>query len=220
MKCPECQAFVKSGVEKCPKCGHGLPASEKAMKGQPPAKGAAGTPKKGAKGKAKIVDMRKTDQKFPSSPEPRKEEEHIGPKRTIKPILSAVFLFIVAVQCFIQTAYYFLIIDEDYYRTILTQAGYTDDLDSMVSLAMNMTIGCEIFFVIVGIFAIIAAIMAIKRMKWGLCLAGAIIAIFSGGLLFTGSILAIVAMILIIVARHEFAGMADGVQLPKPEIRR
>lgn len=220
MKCPECGAFVKSGIEKCPKCGHGLPKTEKAMKVETPAKGAAGATKKSTKGKAKIVDMRKTDQRFPSSPGPRPEEELVGPKRTIKPILAAVFLFIVAAQCFVQTAYYFFIVDEEYYRTILTQIGYTDDLESTLDLAMNMTMGCEIFFVIVGIFAIIAAILAIRRMKWGVCLAGTILAIFSIGMLLSGSILAIVAMILIIKSRKEFAGMNDENTLPEPEIRR
>lgn len=223
MKCPECNAFVKAGVDVCPKCGHKLPKAKGAVVGSPPDAKKPGASRKGApgakKGGSKIVDMRATGRgPGPMYPPPGSAPE--GPKRTVKPTLAAVFLFIVAVQCFVQTIYCIVLIDRDYYHTMLTRMGYTGDIDSYVDLAMNMTLACEILFVIVGIFAIMAGIMAIKRIKWGLCLTGAIVAIFSGGLLFTGTALAITAMILLIVSRHEFAGMDRQDRLPEPEINR
>lgn len=61
------------------------------------------------------------------------------------------------------------------------------------------TIGC-----ILSIFPILAGILALKRKLWGIALAGSIIGLFTMGILFTSSILSLIALILIIMSKKEF----------------
>ena len=65
-------------------------------------------------------------------------------------------------------------------------------------------IGCTIILAIFTIFALIALIACLKRQHFDLALVGSFLAIFSFGFYFIGSILSIIAFVLIILSRDEF----------------
>ena len=236
MKCPECGAFVKSGVEKCPKCGHGLPntktegpmkgaasgkttGSAGAPKGEPPSKGSAIASKKGmpgAKGRSKIVDMRSSGKGpggFPPTPGPQQFDGTQAPKRSMKPMIAGILLFVCAVDTVLYGILLLTMID----KATLETMGYSGDT---LDLALATVKGLGYYMLVIGLVAIIPGIFAILRKKWGLCLGFSIVSILTVGMAFTSSILAIVAMILIILSRKEFAGMNDENKLPEPELRR
>lgn len=64
---------------------------------------------------------------------------------------------------------------------------------------------CGSIGVILSIFTLVGGVMAVQRKMWGLALTGAILGIFTIGLYALSSILSIVGLILIAVARKEFA---------------
>ena len=66
-----------------------------------------------------------------------------------------------------------------------------------ISSAILMTVG--IVLLVFGIIALIGGIYAIKRQKWGLALAGSILALPAGG------ILGILAIIFVSLGRKEFS---------------
>ena len=65
-------------------------------------------------------------------------------------------------------------------------------------------LGCSIILVIFSIFALIALVACIKRQHFDLAVVGSFLAIFSFGFFFIGSILSIIAFVLIIISRDEF----------------
>jgi hypothetical protein len=66
------------------------------------------------------------------------------------------------------------------------------------------TLGCSIILLIFSIFALISLISCIKRQHFDLAVVGSFLAIFSFGFFFIGSILSIIAFVLIILSRDEF----------------
>lgn len=63
---------------------------------------------------------------------------------------------------------------------------------------------CTLVFLIISIFPILGGILSLKKKMWGIALACSIIGLFSIGILFTSSILSLIAMILLIISRGEF----------------
>ncbi len=65
-------------------------------------------------------------------------------------------------------------------------------------------LGCSIIFAIFSVFALISAISTYKRKNFDVAVAGSIIGIFSFGFFMIGSILGIIAFVMIIKCRDEF----------------
>lgn len=63
---------------------------------------------------------------------------------------------------------------------------------------------CGVLLLVFGILAMVGGIFAVQRKSWGFALMGAIFGLFTIGFLFTGSILSLVALILLAVSREEF----------------
>ena len=64
---------------------------------------------------------------------------------------------------------------------------------------------CGAIEMLLGIGAMAGGIFSIKREKFTLCILGAVVGLFSLGPVFIGSILSLIALILIAVSRDEFA---------------
>ncbi len=72
------------------------------------------------------------------------------------------------------------------------------------------SIGCSIIFIIFSVFALLAAISSYKRQHLDVSIAGSIIGIFTFGFFLVGSILCIIAFILIMLSREEFENGKKG----------
>ena len=66
------------------------------------------------------------------------------------------------------------------------------------------TTGCSIIIFIFSIFALLAAISCLKRKHFDLAMVGSIVSIFSFGFFMIGSILCIIAIIIIFKSKEEF----------------
>lgn len=81
------------------------------------------------------------------------------------------------------------------------QAIYQDQLPDMNPIILALAV----FWSIAGVFSIIGGICALKRRYYPLAIIGSVMALFTGGvLLFEGSIMGMVALILLLRSRHEF----------------
>jgi len=65
-------------------------------------------------------------------------------------------------------------------------------------------IGCSIIFGIFSVFALLGMIACFKRQHFDLAIAGSFLAIFSFGFFFIGSIISIIAFVIIMMSREEF----------------
>jgi len=128
-------------------------------------------------------------------------------------MIAGILLFVCAVDTVLYGILLLTMID----KATLETMGYSGDT---LDLALATVKGLGYYMLVIGLVAIIPGIFAILRKKWGLCLGFSIVSILTVGMAFTSSILAIVAMILIILSRKEFAGMNDENKLPEPELRR
>jgi len=72
------------------------------------------------------------------------------------------------------------------------------------------TIGCSIILVIFSVFALLAAVVSMKRQHLDVAVVGSILSIFSFGFLMIGSIISIIALIIILKSRDEFENGKKG----------
>jgi hypothetical protein len=72
-----------------------------------------------------------------------------------------------------------------------------EQLQSMVSI-------CATIGVILSIFPLLGGILSIQRKLWGGALAGSIIGLFTIGPVFLSSLLSLISLILLIMAREQF----------------
>ena len=72
------------------------------------------------------------------------------------------------------------------------------------------TVGCFIILLIFSIIALLASIMCLKRHHLDVAIVGGILGIFSFGFLFIGSLLSIIAVIIIFKSRDEFENGKKG----------
>jgi predicted Zn finger-like uncharacterized protein len=66
------------------------------------------------------------------------------------------------------------------------------------------TLGCSVILVIFSVFALFSIIACLKREHFDIAIAGSFLCIFSFGFFFIGSILSIVAFVIIFKSRDEF----------------
>jgi hypothetical protein len=67
---------------------------------------------------------------------------------------------------------------------------------------------CATIELIFGIFAIVGAAMALSGKSWGLALVGSIFCLLSLGFMLIGSLMGLIALILIAISKDEFEGQA------------
>lgn len=70
--------------------------------------------------------------------------------------------------------------------------------------------GCSLIIIIFSIFALLGAVSCFKRIHYDVAIAGSIISIFSFGFFMIGSILAIIAFIIIFKCKEEFKNGKKG----------
>ncbi len=63
---------------------------------------------------------------------------------------------------------------------------------------------CGTIGIILSIFTILGGIVAVKRKLWGLALTGSILGLFTIGPMFISSILSVISLIILVLARKEF----------------
>lgn len=86
------------------------------------------------------------------------------------------------------------------------------DISYLQSLDPNITIEtiketlvlCGTIFAVIAIFPILGGVLALKKKLWGVVLACSIIGLFSIGIMFSSSILCIIALLLIATSKKEF----------------
>lgn len=125
--------------------------------------------------------------------EPRKTILSCIKPRSIKPMIASVLLIIVFIIG-ISTAVFFDI----FVQTTVNNISYMDFLKGNINTAFSIIIIIFSFFTLIGIFA------CIKRSYFILAMVSSFIAIFSFGFLFLGSIISIIAFLLIFMSRDEF----------------
>ena len=72
------------------------------------------------------------------------------------------------------------------------------------------TFGCSIILAIFSVFALLGAILSLKREHLDVAYAGSIIGIFSFGFFMIGSVICIIAFILIMFSKEEFENGKSG----------
>lgn len=72
------------------------------------------------------------------------------------------------------------------------------------------TFGCTLIILILSVFALLGAISCLKRVHYDIAVAGSIISIFSFGFFMIGSILAIIAFVIIYKSKEEFENGKKG----------
>ncbi len=131
--------------------------------------------------------------------EPRKTVLSCIKPRSNKPMIAVVFLICVFLIG-ISTAVFFDI----FVKTTV------DNISFLEFFKDNTNFGYSIFIIIISIFALISLFACIKREYFILAITGSFIAIFSFGFFLIGSILSIIAFILIFISRDEFKDEKKG----------
>ena len=80
----------------------------------------------------------------------------------------------------------------------------TGTATGMVDMVQNIITICAVIFLIFALLALLGGIMSVMRKSWGFAMMGAIFGIFTLGPYAVGSILSIVALILILISKDEF----------------
>jgi hypothetical protein len=134
--------------------------------------------------------------------EPINEAFHTINKPTdSKPLIAGILLIIAGIMAILT---WLLAFSVDI-STILDQSMFqeqnititTEQLQSMVSI-------CASIGVILSIFPLLGGILSIQKKLWGGALAGSIIGLFTIGPLFLSSLLSLISLILLIMAREQF----------------
>lgn len=131
--------------------------------------------------------------------EPRKTVLSCIKPRSNKPLIATILLVCVFVIG-ITTAVFI-----DFLIPIMSYVGSFMDF-----LKDNLNIGYPISIVIFSVFALPAVFACIKRKHFSLAVFSSFITIFSFGFFFIGSILSIIAFLLIFVSRDEFKDEKKG----------
>lgn len=120
------------------------------------------------------------------------------------PVIAGVFM-IIAFILTILTASSFFFLDTSTIDIEEQQIG--EEIDQ--GLIQGVTTACGVLILVFGLFLLIGGIFAIKRIHWGISLIGAILGIFSVGPWFLGSLLSIIALILLVISRDEFKSQGE-----------
>ncbi len=135
--------------------------------------------------------------------------EGASEEKSKKPMIAGI-LMITAFILALVTAGNMFFLDTSALNLEEGMGGQVDQIDQ--SLIENIINICGALILIFGVFLLVGGIFAIKRIHWGFTLAASIIGIFSIGFQFVGSILSVIALILVFISKDEFKG--KGEELP------
>ncbi len=127
-------------------------------------------------------------------------------EKSKKPMIAGV-LMIIAFLLAVFNAASFLFLDVNV-GNVEDQVGEQISSD-LVNTVLNV---CGAITLIFGLFLLVGGIFAIKRVHWMIAVIGSILGIFSIGPMFAGSILSLVALILLFLAKDEFKGKGNKLQ--------
>lgn len=141
-------------------------------------------------------------------------EEHGEPRKTIlssikpntdKPMIAAIMLFFVFIIGLI-SAITIQIYPNIYYEFTFNLFSNFDEIGFLNNLDIILTILILIF----SLFALIGSIASIKRMKFYIVIISSFLGIFTMSFFFIGSLLTIIAIILIFYSKEEFTNEKKG----------
>ncbi|MCK5636854.1 MAG: hypothetical protein KAH91_05470, partial [Thermoplasmatales archaeon] len=121
------------------------------------------------------------------------------------PLIAGILLIVAGVFSLISFITSYLVLD----LTTIESMGFITQFQQIYpDMTPEQVLGfvktCTIVFLIIAIFPILGGILALKKKMWGIALACSIIGLFSIGILFTSSVISLIAMILLIISRNEF----------------
>jgi len=185
MNCPKCGMFIPDGSQSCHYCGTSLaPQYPQAAYGQAPPMAAYPPPGYAQPGYPQPGYPQPAYGMPPMMPYPM-----MMPKpRTGTPVAGGVLVLIAGILGMIEGA----------------MLGAAGSALFFIPGASGIIIACMAMILIFSIFALIGGIMAIQRKMFGLAVTGAILGMFCIGPVFISSVLSLIGLILIIVAKDEF----------------
>jgi hypothetical protein len=83
-------------------------------------------------------------------------------------------------------------------------SSYGVDVGNISDTVHNILMVCGAIFVILGLVAILGGYFGVRRTHFGLAILGGVLGLFTIGPYFVGSVLALVGLILVAVARKDF----------------
>ncbi len=121
-----------------------------------------------------------------------------------KPLIAGVLMIIVFILAVVAAGQiFFLDMDAVNLEELEGREEFSVEL---VETIMNV---CGAIILILGVFLLIGGFLAIKRIHWGVALAASIAGVFTIGPLFIGSVLSLVALVLIFMSKDEFNGKGE-----------
>ena len=125
-------------------------------------------------------------------------------KNTMR-IIAGVLLIVAGALSIFNYIMSYMVLDITYVESM----GLVDQFQTVYpNMTAEQVLGfvktCSLGFLIISIFPLLGGILALRKKIWGVALACSIIGLFSIGILFTSSILSLIAMILLIVSRNDF----------------
>ena len=121
------------------------------------------------------------------------------------PLIAGILLIVAGVFSLISFITSYLVLDISTIETMDLVTQFQQIYPDMTSeQVLGIVKTCTIVFLIIAIFPILGGILALKKKMWGIALACSIIGLFSIGILFTSSVISLIAMILLIISRNEF----------------
>ncbi len=135
-----------------------------------------------------------------------KVRENASEEKSKKPMIAGI-LMVTAFILALVTAGNMFFLDTN---QLNLEGQMEEEIDQ--SLIENIVNVCGALILLFGVFLLVGGIFAIKRIHWGFSLVAAIVGIFSIGFQFMGSILSVIALILIFISKDEFEGKGEDVQ--------
>ena len=124
-------------------------------------------------------------------------------KKGSYPMIGGILLLISGV---IALVYWLYVANNVDFFTSMMDVSYLQSLDPKITIeAIKETLVlCGTIFSIIAIFPILGGVLALKRKLWGVVLACSVIGLFSIGIMFSSSILCLIALVLIATSKREF----------------
>ena len=126
--------------------------------------------------------------------------ENNKPAQDSKPIIAGILLIIASILAILTWIAVFSIDFSILDLSMLETQNVTitpEQLQSMLSI-------CAIIGIILSIFPLLGGILSIQKKLWGGALAGSIIGLFTIGPIFLSSILSLISLILLVMAKQQF----------------
>lgn len=227
MKCPNCDSFMKSSVKVCPNCGVviskgkgvGKKPSGKGKVGKTKDKGKTGKKHDKSKARSKIIDKRGEEDEFLSILEKRSygEEEFAEDKGKDFSKLAAVFMALSGIDAIGSGIMTLVLVNREFAEILSSKFEEAlGAVDPMTFLTLNRI--CSVIMILFGCMTLVGMFFAFKKQKWPLCIILCVAGILSLGQFLSASILAVIALVLLILSRKHFQDFKQVDELPPPRL--